>query len=146
VADEPVAYLFRGTTIGFAGTIFPRLGLTSTTVDPVVATLFAATASRRGQPVVYVIPTARLTGAVQDRRGQSQLADLEAEFTVAMSPEEIASIATAVNVESAKMHLDRFGVVFPLNIFNLADLSDALRLTKRLRPDEIQLFVRAVGG
>jgi hypothetical protein len=146
MADESVAYLFRGTTVGFSGTIFPRLGLTSTTSDPVVATLFAMTAARHGQPVVYVIPVARLTGPVQDRRGRSWLAALEAEFVVAMSPTEIASVARAVGVGAAKACLEGLGVVFPLNIFNLADLDTALRLTKRLRPDEIELFVHSVGS
>jgi len=43
----------------------------------------------------------------------------------------------------ARAILEGFGVVFPLNIYNLPELSDALRLTKRLNHEEIFAFVRA---
>ncbi len=145
IQDE-IDYIFRGTTLGYLGSIYPRIGLTSTTTDPVVATLFATTASRHGHAVVYIIPVAKLAGRLRDNRGSNRLAELEGEIVVDESPDEIAAKARAVEVGTAKAELERLGAVFPLNIYNLADLNDALRLTKRLSREEIRAFVRAVEG
>jgi hypothetical protein len=121
-------YLFRGTTAGFAGSVFPRVGLTSASADPVVATLFATTASRYGQGVVYIIPVARFFGRVHDNRQSGRLAALEAEFVIEVSPSEIAACSVPVPVAVATSILERMGVALPVNIYNLPDLSDALRL------------------
>src|SRR5438045_1957100 len=106
MAEPAVRYLFRGTTAGFPGSVFPRHGLTSLTADPVVATLFATTLQRFGPPLVLVVPVGRLTGALQDRRGRSKLAALEAEFVVAQSPESVAGVALTVGAGSAKAFLE----------------------------------------
>jgi hypothetical protein len=145
VADESVAYLFRGTTAGFTGSVYPRTGLTSMTVDPVVATLFAMTAAQFGNPLVYMISVSKLGGAIKDRRGRSFIADLEAEFVVAMSPTEIAGLPDAVAGDRARSLLEQLAVQFPPNIYNLADRDAALHLTKRLRSDEIEWFVHEAG-
>jgi hypothetical protein len=145
VAGERVAYLFRDTAVGFMGSVYPRLGWTSMTVDPVVAVVFALTGYHLGEPVVYVAPLTKLTRALDDRRGRTEIADLEEEFVVAMSPAEVAALSYAVAADQAKSALEQLGVRFPPNMYNLADQNAALRLTKRLRSDEIELFVRAVG-
>lgn len=144
--ENDVAYLFRGTTVGFAGSVYPRVGLTSAAVDPIVATLFATTVSRHGQAVVHIIPVARFSGRVHDNRHSNQLAALEGEFVVEASPDKISACSVSVLVEAARNILEGIGVVFPLNIYNLPDLSDALRLTKRLSREEILVFVHAAEG
>jgi hypothetical protein len=89
----PLEYLFRGTTEGFPGRAFFSVGVTSMSADPVVATLFALTASKRGKPVVHIIPVPDLTCKLVDRRRpQDQLATVEAEIAVEASPEEIAKM------------------------------------------------------
>ncbi len=75
----------------FAGSVFPRVGLTSASADPVVATLFATTALQHGEAVVYAIPVDRLSGRVRDNRQGNRLAALEAEFVIEASPSEVAS-------------------------------------------------------
>jgi hypothetical protein len=139
-----IEYLFRGTTVGFSGSVFPRVGLTSTSVDPVVATLFAAVASKFGQAVVQIIPVARFSGRMRDNQPSTPLAGLEGEFVIEATPEVISDCATSISLDLAKSVLERIGVVFPLNIYNLPDLSAALRLTKRLNHEQILEFVRAV--
>jgi hypothetical protein len=141
--ENGVTYLFRGTTVGFTGSIFPRIGLTSTSVDPVVATLFATTVSKHGQSIVHIIPVARFASRISDNRSSNRLAELEGEFVIAASPEEIAACSVSVFGDVARKILEELGVVFPLNIYNLPDLSDALRLTRRLSREEILAFVRS---
>ena len=136
-------YLFRGTTVGFAGSVFPRVRLTSASADPVVATLFATTASRYGQGVVYIIPVAKFSARVHDNRQSDRLAALEAEFVIESSPSEIATCSVPLPVVVARSILERMGVTFPVNIYNLPDLSDAIRLTKRLSSEEILVFIHA---
>ena len=136
-------YLFRGTTVGFAGTVFPRVGVTSASADPVVATLFATTASRYGQGVVHIIPVAKFSGQVHDNRQSGRLPALEAEFVIEASASEIATRSIPVSVAVARSILEQMGVAFPVNMYNLPDLSDALRLTKRLSREEILEFIHA---
>jgi hypothetical protein len=46
------------------GSIYPRFGFTSTSSDPVVATLFGTTASRHGKAMVQIIPMDKFAGRV----------------------------------------------------------------------------------
>ena len=51
-----------------------------------------------------------------------------------------------MHADEARSLLEQFGVIFPAAIYNLADLNEALRLTRRLSQDEIVQFVRTVEG
>jgi hypothetical protein len=136
-------YLFRGTTVGFEGSVYPRLGLTSASADPIVATLFATTASRYGQAVVHLIPVAEFSTRVDDNRQSNAVAACEAEFVIEASPSEIDTASRSITVAVARRILDQMGVTFPANVYNLPDLSAALHQTKRLSPEEIRVFIRA---
>jgi RHS repeat-associated protein len=135
------SYLLRGTTAGYPGSpALQRIGVTPTTTDPVVATLFATEASRYGEAVVLIAPRASLPTIEGN-----VLAALEAEVGVELTPLEFAARAQSVSLDQARSALGQLGIVTPAAIPNKAALDGALRSSPRLTADQIDAFLRSVG-
>jgi RHS repeat-associated protein len=141
-ASSEESFLFRGTTVGFEGSpALQRIGVTPTSTDPAVATLFATEASRFGEGVVLLAPRS----AVPTIPG-NVLAALEAEVGVALKPVEFAARAQSVNLAEARAVLQQLGVELPAQVGGKAVLDATLRSSGRLTPEQIAEFVRAVNA
>ncbi|MFD6331551.1 putative T7SS-secreted protein [Streptomyces niveus] len=132
-------HLFRGTTKGFDGSPgVQRHGITPTSSDPGVASVFATQAERFGDAVVEIYPRAALDGVPVH---QGYIAR-EAEWPIELSPAELSSRASAqVPSAVAREILSEMGIHVPRRIGNedidplLAD--DVAKLT----PEQITQFV-----
>jgi hypothetical protein len=72
--------LFRGTSVGWPGNFVPRYeGFTPTTVDPLVAALFAAECAQFGRPVIIICRRADIADYIVS---PNVLADIEREVVV----------------------------------------------------------------
>ena len=78
------------------------------------------TSAISGEPYAYApISDLYFSGRAQDNRDSNQLAALEGEFVITASPTEIAACSTSVSAKVAQIILERMGIEFPLNIYNL---------------------------
>lgn len=136
-------HLFRGTTLGFpGGEALQQLGITSTTTDPLVATLFAIESSSHGAPGVVLIA---LRSRLSNRIGQpNNYMELEQEVAVEQPPADFAEKAEfTVDVSVARKILIEIGFQpIPPGIVGYGHLQLALRSTHRLNSNEIQAFLR----
>jgi RHS repeat-associated protein len=133
--------LFRGTTEGFPGSpALQRIGITPTSSDPIVGTLFGIEASNSGRGVLLLahrssVPT--VPGNV--------LATLEAEVGVGLAPAVFAQGARSIPISTAREALGKMGINLPTRIADKAALDQALRNSPRLSPQQIDEFLRHVG-
>lgn len=142
--DDEITYYFRGTTRGFAGgTPAQRLGVTSTSTQPGVATVFATVAEtlNGGQGVVYIVSSHDMAGI--NIGAANWLNELEQEVVFDILPLDFAELATdSVSAARARQILAAMGRYIPprvtLQMQNLA-LSGLIPLTKQ----EIEAFVQA---
>ncbi|MEV7884238.1 DUF6531 domain-containing protein [Streptomyces sp. NPDC002817] len=132
-------HLFRGTTRGFEGSPgVQRYGITPTSSDPGVATVFATQAERFGEAVVEIYPRRALQG-VPVHEGYIVR---EAEWPVELSPAELSSRAS-VQVPSnvAREILSEMGVNVPRRVRN-EDIDPLLEYDiQKLSPEQIAKFV-----
>jgi len=123
-------YLFRGTSVGYEGTVgLQAAGITPTTTDPAVATLFATRGSSFGQGVVYIANRTGLPVAEGN-----WFAGAEREVGVQMLPAEFAAQADAsLSAMQARAILNSMGIQVPEVISSQgnigATLSDLTPLT-----------------
>jgi hypothetical protein len=112
--------VFRGTTKGFDGSAgTQRVGVTPTSSDPGVATIFATHAQQFGDAVVQIATPGDIAG-VETFPGYIAS---EAEVGVDMSPAEFASRASMeIPVGVAREILSRMGIGIPSRI-GIGDLS-----------------------
>jgi hypothetical protein len=133
-------FLFRGTTEGYPGSpALQRLGVTPTSTDPAVATIFAVEASNFGKGVVQIAPR----GLVPTIEG-NVLAALEAEIGVELLPLEFAKRARPVSVDVARGTLREMGIDIPERIPDKAHLDAALRSRSQMSAEQIREFQRRV--
>lgn len=132
-------HLFRGTTRGFEGSPgVQRHGITPTSSDPGVATVFATQAERFGDAVVEIYPRRALQG-VPVHEGYIVR---EAEWPVELSPGELSARAS-VQVPStvAREILSEMGVNVPRRVRN-EDIDPLLEYDiPKLTPGQITRFV-----
>jgi hypothetical protein len=133
--------LFRGTTEGYPGSpALQRIGITPTTTDPVVGTLFGIEASNSGRGVLLLAPRSGVpTGP------GNVLATLEAEVGVELAPAVFAQRAQSIPLSAAQDALRRMGINLPSRIADKAALDQALRNSPRLSAAQIEQFLRLVG-
>ena len=131
-------HLFRGTTQGYPGNPgLQRIGVTPTSRDPGVATLFAAESSRFGRGVVHIV---RARDVPTDRG--NVLSALEAEVAVLLPPAELARRARTVSLDAARSALECLGLQIPRRIQNKRDLDRAIRELTKLSDEQIAEFLR----
>ncbi|NEW47116.1 DUF6531 domain-containing protein [Nocardia cyriacigeorgica] len=130
--------LFRGTTTGYEGSPgTQRVGITPTSTDPGVATIFAIHSERFGESVVQIARSSDLTGVER----YSGYIPSEAEVGLGMSPSEFASRASIeIPASAARSILSDIGISLP-NSIGIDDLTPLLRDTPKLTPGQINQFV-----
>ncbi|MGW2088193.1 putative T7SS-secreted protein [Streptomyces sp. NPDC001880] len=132
-------HLFRGTTTGFEGSPgVQRHGITPTSSDPGVASVFATQAERFGDAIVEIYPRGALDGVPVH---QGYIAR-EAEWPVELSPAELSSRASAqVPSAVAREILSEMGIHVPRKIGN-GDIDPLLEYdVPKLTPEQIAHFV-----
>ncbi len=138
------SHLFRGTTRGFEGSPgVQRHGITPTSSDPGVATVFATQAERFGDAVVEIYPRGALDGVPVH---QGYIAR-EAEWPVELSPADLSSRASAqIPSSTAREILSEMGVHVPGKIGN-GDIDPILEYdVPKLSPEQIAHFVEEAHG
>ncbi|NOT09808.1 MAG: toxin [Gemmatimonadales bacterium] len=140
--DDAAGALFRGTSEGFPGSSgLQRVGVTPTSTDPLVATVFGTESQNYGKGVVQIATAADLEGVTLSQG--NVLAALEKEVAVELLPLQFAERAGAqITAAEARGILERMGHVLPGQIRGPAGVSQVLGTTPRLTPDEIKLFVQ----
>lgn len=135
--------VFRGTTKGFDGSPgTQRVGVTPTSSDPGVATIFATHSQQFGDAVVQIATPEDIAGA---ETFPGYIAS-EAEVGVDMSPAEFASRAsTEIPAGAAREILGRMGIDIPSRI-GIGDLSPVLENTPKLTPSQVAQFIEEAGG
>lgn len=130
--------VFRGTTRGYAGSPgTQRVGITPTSSDPGVATIFATHSEKFGEAVVQIARPADLEGVAT----YSGYIAREAEVGVELTPEEFSGRAsTEIPSHAARSILGRMGISIPSHI-GIADLDPLLENTPKLSPAQIGQFM-----
>jgi RHS repeat-associated protein len=134
--DDPP--LFRGTTEDFDGSPgTQRSGVTPTSTDPGVATIFGTHAESYGDSVVRIALPGDVTGVPR----YEGYIPAEAEVGLEMSASDFADAASVkIPTSTAREILQDMGINIPLRI-GIEDLSPTLRETPKLTPDQIQRFI-----
>ncbi len=146
VAPEPAVdpALFRGTSVGYAGSPgTQKVGITPTSTDPGVATIFATHSEQFGQGVVQVAKSGNpnLAGVA---RYPGYIA-AEAEVGVEVVPDAFAQAADlTIPASQARSILGDMGISIPRQI-GVQDLSPTLASTPKLTPEQITEFVCRAG-
>ncbi|NKI40675.1 RHS repeat protein [Streptomyces sp. LD120] len=132
-------HLFRGTTRGFEGSPgVQRHGITPTSSDPGVATVFATQSERYGDAVVEIYPRRALDG-VPVHEGYIAR---EAEWPVELSPAELSSRASAqIPSSTAREILSEMGISVPRRV-DKGDIDPLLEYdVPKLSPQQVARFV-----
>ncbi|MFF2082373.1 RHS repeat-associated core domain-containing protein [Nocardia sp. NPDC058176] len=132
--------LFRGTTQGYEGSpAAQRVGVTPTSSDPAVATIFATGAERYGEAVVQIArgediaDIERLTGyGVISREAEVPLDISPADFSSRASIEIPASVARSI--------LGDMGINIPRSI-DLGNMDAIMDETPKLSSEQVREFV-----
>ena len=132
--------VFRGTTRGYPG---GGSGVTFTSTDPGVATVFAVQKRGLGTPVIEIARKADLAHVPRLPSTSPSLARIEAEIIFDISPTEFSRLATQVPLDDAVRALNGMGVRVPSNV-PLSDVSSVLRELQKLNQTQIDEFLRAV--
>lgn len=141
------AALFRGTTAGYGGGPgLQRIGITPTTNDPAIATVFAiGSGTSYGNGVVHIALPADLAGIEVSPLGNettATLAQLESEFAVSVAPAQFANLAsTTIASSQARSILSNMGISIPANIA-IGDINSTLETMPRLTAAQIQQFIQ----
>lgn len=131
--------LFRGTTRGYQGSAgTQRVGITPTTTDPGVATVFGAHAEQFGQSVIQIAQPGDLVGVATH---EGYIAS-ELEVGVELSPAEFASRASIeIPTSAARAILGRMGIEIPGRM-SIENISPTLANTPKLTPAQTQQFIK----
>ena len=134
---------FRGTSQGYAGNkCLQQLGVTPTSTDPLVATLFATESEQHGTGVLHIAQASVLKGLVGE---SNTLAALEREVGIKLSPLEFADRSTfTISAKIARSILEKMGFDLPDKIYSLAQLDNLLRTLPRLTECQINEFLERV--
>ncbi|MFJ5304863.1 SpvB/TcaC N-terminal domain-containing protein [Streptomyces sp. NPDC088350] len=131
--------LFRGTTRGYAGSPgTQRVGITPTTTDPGVATVFGTHAEAFGQSVVQIAQPGDLVGVATH---EGYIAS-ELEVGVELSPTEFAARASVeIPTNTARTILQKMGIDIPGRV-GIEDISPTLATTPKLTQAQIVQFIK----
>ena len=140
---EATPTLFRGTSRGFPGNeTLLRAGVTPTSTNPAVATIFATASEQYGEGVVQMASTQALSGV--QAADANVLAASENEVVLATTPTDFAAMAdTTISAADARAILQDMGYSSPGQISNLEGLNLALQSVPQLTSEEIQQFINA---
>ena len=139
-------FIFRGTTIGWPGNPAPQQGgFTSTSSDPLVATLFALECRRMGQAVVWACERSKLEQYI---RRPNVLAELESEVAVSVAPLKFVELfqPLRIDVDDSLARLKRLGFEMPEVIADKHVLRNELGDKLRLNKAQIVEYIRFGGA
>jgi hypothetical protein len=148
-AQAPEIALFRGTSRAADGSVYPgnpgiqRIGVTPTSTDPVVATVFATESENYGAGRLIIATGDDLAG-VSVGPGNVR-SGLELEVGVHLQPTEFAARAgIEVPASRARQALQQLGVEVPSRVpdINAADAFLQAPGSPRLTPQQIQRFIQ----
>jgi filamentous hemagglutinin len=137
--------LFRGTSEGYAGNPGAQAaGVTPTTTDPVVATLFATHSNQFGRGVIHIAADGDIATATRvGGNAGTTLPSLEREVGVAMSPQQFADSASiTITASQGRTILSEMGINVPASIRDPAKLQEWLLDTARLTSEQTAEFLR----
>ncbi|MEU8762992.1 ricin-type beta-trefoil lectin domain protein, partial [Streptomyces sp. NPDC048659] len=131
--------VFRGTTEGFDGSPgTQRVGVTPTSSDPGVATIFATHSQQYGDSVVQIATPDDLVGVATHEGYIAR----EMEVGVEISPADFSRRSSiSIPASAAREILGRMGVNIPMRI-GIEDLNPLLEMTPKLTAQQIGQFVR----
>ena len=136
-------HLFRGARLnGDYESEYSGSGETPTSIDPIVATLFAPYQRSKGKAFVLILEK----GQFRERLGGPSLrkySGIELAVNLALPPMEVQKLATkTLPIEISLAILKDMG--FPLieKLFGITQLQDALGDEKRLIPQQIEEYSR----
>ena len=145
--DEPScnSYFFRGTTEGYpSNASLQKLGVTPTSSNPLVATVFATNGEQYGNGILYVADSSDLKGV--PIVSSNVLCDLEKEVVFEMLPQEFTNKASiSISSIHAREILAILGYDIPSSI-GRGDISNIISGMPRLTQKEIISFVKLAGG
>jgi len=133
-------FLYRGTTVEWPGNeVLQQLGLTPTTEDPIVATLFALWSARYGEAIVQACELR----AVADRIGPSNWrSQLECEIVIAVPPTAFTEnlVFATIPAQAARQILAEMGYELSSGFVDHNEFLLRLKETPRLTEWEIETF------
>lgn len=143
-AESVTGSLFRGTSAGYPGNPgLQRIGITPTSTDPGVATVFATeSATSHGNGVVHIAKPKDLIGVDIFPAGNTSTAlpAIEAEVGVGVAPAQFANKASiTITAEQARSILANMGIEVPAKI-SKGQITSTLESTIKLTPAQIQQF------
>lgn len=133
--------VFRGTTEGFPG---GGSGVTFTSSDPGVATVFALQKRTMGTPVIEITRTSDLAAVPRLPSTSPTLATIEAEIIFDIQPAAFSRMASQVSLDDAVRALRDIGVTLPRHV-GIGDISQVLREVPKLTQEQIHFFLQKVG-
>lgn len=135
-------YYFRGTTEGYLGNpSLQQIGVTPTSTDPLVSTIFATEAETYGKGVLQIASSTDLKG-VNLLEG-NVLSALEKEIGIDLAPSQFAKKASInISTSEARGILKSMGYDLPANISSKEQLNNVLKNTPRLSTQEIKIFIQ----
>lgn len=135
-------YLFRGSTEAFAGNpVLQKLGISPTSIDPVVATTFAAEGAARGaNPVVMF---GRRADFVESLGMGNVRSVLEREVTVALLPQRLAELAPhSIPLSRARTILKEMGIEVPATFSSSGKATEFLESAPRMTVEQVHEFIQ----
>jgi hypothetical protein len=136
--EEVVSYLFRGTSKGFAGNKSTALGgVTPTSSDPGVATIYAIEGKNYGEGVLHIALPEQFIGkevAANVRK------TLEQEIVAGVTPTEFANQSSiTISADQARGILKKLGIKIPGRI-SAEETTRVLLETPKLSKEQINEF------
>ncbi|HUE73075.1 MAG TPA: hypothetical protein VMP01_19480 [Pirellulaceae bacterium] len=133
-------FLYRGTTVGWPGNdVLQQLGLTPTTEDPIVATLFAFWSARYGEAIVQACEVRAVAALVHPSNWRSQV---ECEVVIAVAPAAFTQkyVVTSIRAQTARTLLAEMSYELAPGFADLNEFLIRLKETPRLSEREIERF------
>ncbi|MFJ2986222.1 beta strand repeat-containing protein [Collimonas sp. NPDC087041] len=139
--------LFRGTSPGYPGNpVLQELGITPTSTDPGVATVFATgSATTYGNGVVHIATSSDLAGVniLPAANTSSSFVGIEAEVAVGVPPTQFADTASVtITAAQARGILADMGINVPAYV-PIGDVTNTLQSIPKLTPAQTQQFINA---
>ena len=142
LAASEVKYYFRGTIEGFEGGAgLQKAGITPTTSDPAVATMFATYAKKFGKGELQIAVPEELQGVKAYEPNVEALGPIEKEIPLGITPKAFAErTSLKISVDDARKILGDMGVKLPGQINTIDDLNRNLKEIPKLSQKQIDEF------
>ena len=132
-------HLYRGTTRNWPGNpVLQKIAVTPTSMDPVVAALFAVRCRRFGEAILQLAPFDALSGKI----GQANVfKELECEVAIELAPTDFTSMVVyTITAMEAHQALETMGIEIPRSIATAGDLTYHLKNSPRMSKEDIMKF------